>query len=323
MIGISANSIASFCSCRRKYYYEKVLHRVPATTSTSLSIGSAVHKGLESYWNNINDISNEPELLHQVIQDATDACHGLCVEDICKVHAMLEGYMRYFDEDRTRFTTVDVESSFSEFLIDDATVHGFMDAVVIEKGTGKYWLVEHKTARAVDDYYRQHINIDVQCGIYLYVLREKYGNDVGGVIYDIIRKPGIKMQIGESDEEFEARKAQLKAPGRCKQKKAETCAEFMDRLCDDLSNAYERIFITMDNIDLNNIISDVKCHAEEIIMAHETGSFFRSTCNCSGKFGVCPYFDVCCGRYSIESDIYIDSQSPFQSKESNSGWPRL
>lgn len=302
---LSASSIATFQTCRRRYYYEKILGLRPKETADSLAFGSAVHRGLERIFRAMMEAGHRGEQYsHEfrltTVEDAYLSALevDLSESDRIKVEVLLAKYAEiYLESDMRDLVVVDVErkgvrpilSPKSERKMRGTAVLGYCDALAKYKHIP--CVIEHKTTSAMTDDFFAHASIDLQVYLYADIYSHiGYGDSIKLVIYDAIQKPRHEMSVGESDEEFEARKAASKCPARCKRKESETAEEFRIRLEMSIDESYfRREFIEIDDSML------LEMHQELWEVAHDISKctcFGKSTCNCM-KWGKCPYMDVC------------------------------
>lgn len=323
---LSQSALSCYMQCPRKFFYEKIKRRVPQETSKSLIIGKAVHAGLEYYFRNLGHFRNlgSDGVFRQLADSMCEAAMlsmpvGCTEEDRIKVKVMLEQYAQtYMVCDSEQFEVLEVESWFDKPLLDkDFRMYGVVDAIVRMKSGGVY-IIEHKTASSVDDYYVEHIEIDSQVSSYLFGFNEKY--DIKGIIYDVIRKPKASMKVSETDAEYEARKAASKT-GRIKRKEAEDPDEYAQRVSDEMYDAFKRIILPVNwsnsdksdgfgKVQYGDSICDLAFQAIQIRDSLRNDIFPKHTCNCRTMYGVCPYFRVCTLRDSLDSENFSDYDSP-------------
>lgn len=227
---LSASSISTFQTCKRRYLYEKVRNLRPVETSDALAFGSAIHRGLERMFRNMMEAKHAGEQYsadfhHDTVNDAILSAYGedLSESDRIKVEVLLVKYAeRWLEEDMRERCVIAIESGEKNVILNPATgkqmrnvfVQGYCDAIVVDGNMLS--VVEHKTTSAMNDDYFDHASIDLQVYLYADIISRCYQDDVKQVIYDVIQKPRHEMAIGETDEEFEARKAAAKCPERCK-----------------------------------------------------------------------------------------------------------
>lgn len=169
---------------------------------------------------------------------------------------------------------------------------GKADGIVRNKKDGKLYILEHKTASAVDDGYIGRILIDWQVALYAKALSKELGEPIVGVVYDILIKPAIRMRQGEDDFEFEARRAASKT-GNIKRKVAETNDEFLNRLYENITEEnFIRKAILFDDVLTMEFTRDLFEVSQEI---GHCKCFYKNTGSCL-KYGVCPYMNLCKNR---------------------------
>jgi len=90
---------------------------------------------------------------------------------------------------------------------DEKVVHltGMFDGV-FEDAKGGVWLLETKTKSRIDeDGLSASLPFDRQVCLYLWALRQKYGKQVRGVLYNVVRRPGNRLGKTEKLAAFESR----------------------------------------------------------------------------------------------------------------------
>lgn len=85
-------------------------------------------------------------------------------------------------------------------------IRGRFDAI-LRKGNGKLWLMENKTKSRIDAEGLTSVlsSMDLQTMLYCLAIRKEYGETPEGVLYNVIKKPGLRQKIGETTEEYLAR----------------------------------------------------------------------------------------------------------------------
>ncbi len=96
-------------------------------------------------------------------------------------------------------------------------------------------LLEHKTAASIDANYLDKLWTDTQIALYCYYYLRELGYPIVGVIYNVLLKSRLKQSKGETQEDYEARHAELAAKNKsgkstAKRQLPETNEEFQGRL---------------------------------------------------------------------------------------------
>lgn len=105
---------------------------------------------------------------------------------------MMEHYMLWVRAQKDVFSDrnldyLSVEQNFKVHLYDDIYFAGRWDGLARHKPTGKLYLIEYKTARAIDERL-DTIRLDDQATGYCWSAQEILGEPIAGVIYTILRK---------------------------------------------------------------------------------------------------------------------------------------
>jgi hypothetical protein len=296
---ITHSAVGCFQECRVKWDYRYRREIVPKEPQTALGFGTAIHAGLE-FW-----------FKHGMAKGAVEAGvasgaeQGLKVEDLCKVQVLLEAYTENYKEEP--FEVVEVEKTLCVGLRNPRTLKysrtfrymGKVDGLV--KMDGGYYILEHKTASDIGQSYLDSLEIKPQTALYAAAMEET-GVPVRGAIYDIIEKPGIRMGKGETEEEYEARKAALMAKSKtgkttAQRKEAETVDDFMARLREKVTAAsFRRVTISLDLERKRDALDNIWRASQDM----RRPEIYPNTGNCI-RFGqVCPYLNLCRKHGRIE-----------------------
>ena len=285
-----------FASCHRAYQFAYVELVRPLVPSEALSFGTAMHALLENYW---GGNENPAPTTGDAFKDMT-------------LQALFEGYVnRWFAEDEDRFDKIAAEVGFQAPLMNPETggisktweIAGKIDAIAKEKGSGKVFIVEHKTTSQDigpgSDYWRK-LAIDGQVSGY-YVGAQSKGFDVENCLYDVIRKPTIKPYKATPEDKRKYNKDGSLSK-TCREFD-ETPEEWYERLKADIAERpdyyYARVEVARSADDLTDYLFDMWAVGREIADAERLGRFSRNPQSCSA-FGKCEYFDVCSGCASID-----------------------
>lgn len=76
----------------------------------------------------------------------------------------------------------------------DIILRGRLDGVLRYKG--KLWLMENKTKSVVDERIADYLPHDMQTQMYCHAVNLKYGEKVEGILYNVVRRPGLRIGKG-------------------------------------------------------------------------------------------------------------------------------
>jgi hypothetical protein len=198
---LTASRMAALLSCPRKHYWRYEVGLKPICDAPALRFGSAWHRAMEARWQGMAYADALAVAMGEGVADPVEAA---------TLAGMLAGYYAEYEGAREIVATLHPEQ---EFLLPLAGSRTFDTAGKIDGlgvlNDGRLCLVEHKTAGESvepDSEYWQRLRFNPQ--VYQYVLAARaLGWDVEVVIYDVARKPAIRVKQGETPEQFGERLA--------------------------------------------------------------------------------------------------------------------
>jgi len=196
---LTASAMTTFLSCPRLYFLR---YRAggkgmkPIAESDALSFGSAVHAVLQA---RAEGKSIDELLPEDAIETETDA----------KLYALMRGYDRCWSGDADIIQSMKPEIEFGPDPIAGSRTFvsaGKIDGLATLKD-GRIALVEHKTCgEDISDGAEYWTRLSFNTQLYKYVLALRARKiEIDTVIYDVIRKPTIKIGAGQTAKEYAAR----------------------------------------------------------------------------------------------------------------------
>lgn len=208
---VHATQVHTYLTCPRMYYFQYVENLVPVVESPKTAFGRGFHIGAAAYYT--------PGLQSPIARRecAVSAYHewaataeaqaalaggnesGRARESIELGEALLHEYMR-FAEENDDFRSVAVEQPFAlpvwkkcrdgalrqlEVRGTPVYYYGTFDGIVRSR-YGRLWLQERKTASSFPS--EQELRMNLQVSFYLLAAYQLYGDEVCGMIYDVVRK---------------------------------------------------------------------------------------------------------------------------------------
>lgn len=291
---LTHSGMQCFNDCRMKYHWRYDLGLCPVEKIQAFEFGSAFHKGLEVWFKyGIQDAA-----LNAAQTDAER--RGLTLEDQIKLECMLTKYMEIYAHEN--FTVIEIEMPFRVDLCNPKTGRksklfwhsGKIDGLVKDT-KGDYFILEHKTVSDINDAFKERILIDSQIGEYVIGIERALGITVAGSIYDVAEKPKIKMKMGETDEEFEARKADLLSKSKtgktsAKKQEPETADEFRARMMNALSDMNYQRFIVPFTPERKREMKEELWMISQHMRAQMV---YKNTGMCARMGMKCPFLDLC------------------------------
>lgn len=245
---VSHSQLATWRRCPREWHYRYQLERAPrAPAAPALLAGKAIHAALGAYHR------GEP-------YEVEDVMH----------RAMMRGYVaRWGDEPRATRTDI----PFKVDLGDGISVRGEFD------GLGDGFVIEHKTSSEDispgSAYWRKVLQVDAQVATYLHAAQSM---GIDRIVYDVLRKPALRLGKKETPEAFET------------------------RICEDIAarpdHYYQRATVVRLEAEREEYVSDVR----GTVFLMRTGATPRNVDSCQKWGRDCDFFGVCTGEVSINDD---------------------
>lgn len=261
---------------------------------------------------------------------------------VAKANAMLRVWVDKWASKWADYKIISVEHEFCFPLLNPETEAssrtfdeaGKMDVVAQHIPTGKIVVIEHKTtADAVDpgsDYW-DRLRMDTQCSKYYLAASHMDIGEVGSILYDVLRKPGQRpSQVPTLDENgykivLDAGGTRIltangKKPretgdaerGWVVQGRPETPEEYEARLLEVLRAAPDDYFAQREvprlNSDLLEYMEDAWAMSQQILYFRNKNLWARNPQACK-IMGTCEYFDLCCGRASVDGVRYAKREN--------------
>lgn len=182
---MSVSAQRCLMKCPRKFEIEYVRRWQPETTALELLIGTAFHEFLNA---RRKGLVFDPEALYEAMETYEQA----------RVSALVIAYQKHYENDDLVFKGSEVEFNKRLFPRSRTLVHGFIDGLA--EMDGKLYLVENKTTSddiSPESDYWLRLRHDPQIHAYAWACPKK----TYGVIYDVVRKPALRVNaIPQLDE---------------------------------------------------------------------------------------------------------------------------
>lgn len=291
----------SFRNCRKACEWRYLRELVPIGRDQALSFGTLIHTCLEM-WHGGSGLDAVLDFIDKAFpnrsQDESQK------SDWHLARAMMTGYAsRYVVED---FEVVALEKTFEGRIINPATgacsrsltIAGKVDGIV--RRGHEHYILEHKTASQVDADYLERLWTDLQITLYAHYIEQTLGIKIAGVIYNVLVKAKLQQSKGETECEFEARRAELLAKSKtgkstATRKLPETDEAFQERLAAKYAEPgmlhREMLYISREQFDAMK--ADLWEFAQQFLDCRRRGAFCRNTSYCFANHRQCAYFALC------------------------------
>jgi len=300
---LTYSSMSDFQGCRRKYLHRHVDGLVPIEKPHALWFGSVTHQWLEAWHGTRTTEAAQMVIDHAYVNRATEPAEK---RDWHFQTAMLRAYAdQYPDED---FEVVDLEKEFSGPLVNPRTGRKSRSFIVRGKADGivcrgnEFLLLEHKTASSITGDYLERLAMDMQIQLYSYYIRETLDHPISSIIYNVLVKPRLAQTEGETEEQYQARKAALVAKSKsgkssAKRRMPESDEDFQYRLDAwfEVEPRFTRVELLLDFDTIANIRQQIWDIGKELLDARRHGRWHQNPRSCFG-FGKCQYFELCVSK---------------------------
>ncbi len=290
-----------FRNCRRAAELRYLEHLVPLERDRNLHFGSLIHECLQT-WHARRDLAEVLELIDSRCLNRTQDENQH--RDWHLATAMMKGYASRYPAEE--FEVVALEKAFEGYIINPATgaasrsftLAGKVDGIV--RIGSEHFILEHKTAGQLDADYLERLWTDFQITIYAYYVEQTMGVPITGILYNVLVKAKLQQSKGETEEEFQARRAELLAKSKtgktsAKRRMPETDEEFQQRLAEKYADSTmfhrELLYLSRDRFDV--LRSELWELTQAFLDARRRGVFYQNTAFCFNYQRPCPYFALC------------------------------
>lgn len=285
-INLSASSIRTFMSCRRRYWFQYVERLQPLVRETPLSFGSAVHAGLEFLF---NSRSNNPERIMAAIKESYSAQE--LEESGNNPDLALRAVLAY---DRNvpwnTWRMLAVEPWFEVSVGHGRRLRGRWDGLV--EVNGSLFVLEHKTvAGGVSERALHHLLWDMQAGLYILAAREK-GLNVQGILYDFIPKPTIEPLLATPAEKRKyTKEGKLYGNQRDTDETKEAYMDRVDEWYDANKAGFIQHIVQRNQNQIDALVGQIMQLATDIRVCENNEAYYMNPSACAVLS--CPYQGVC------------------------------
>jgi hypothetical protein len=303
-----------FRNCRKAVEWRHIEQLVPLQRDHNLHFGSLIHECLE-LWHGERDLAKVLDRIDRLCPNrAQDEDQK---RDWLNATAMMRGYAEHYSTEE--FEIVALEKTFQGPIVNPATgaasrsfvLAGKIDGIV--RIGGDYFVLEHKTASQMDADYLEKLWTDFQITLYSHYIEQVLGIPITGILYNVLVKARLQQGRGETEEEYQARRAELLAKSKtgkttAKRKMPETDEDFQERLAekyaDPLMFHRETLYLSRDRFDI--LRSELWELTQAFLDARRRGVFYQNTAFCFNYQRPCAYFALCRsnGNPNVRDNFY-------------------
>lgn len=313
---LTNSRIKAFRRCQHEHFLMYEQGYRPIQDEDALIFGDLMHKALEVYWHG----QGEENIL------ATIANNARTPLDVVKASVLMMGYMARWEEEDAKIKVASPEKEFVTPLVNPET--GRKSQTFERSGKIDVLLedayIEHKTTGSdigVGTTYWKRLILDSQVSTY-FAGAKAHGVDARRCIYDVIRKPGLRLKdipLVEDGAKLVVDKDNNRVRTKDGKKwretadselgyrlvtRPETLEEFEARLTEEVSGNPDKYYQRGDVVRLEQELLEADLDVWHLAQSmHENLSRGRhpknpDACERYGRF--CGFFDACVGEASLD-----------------------
>lgn len=314
---LTYSALNCFRNCPRKYRLRYIDALRRPERPEALAFGSVIHDALELWYMAEPSDTRLFDVLDYIDAQYPAREHDAEIRRTWHLaRAMFEGYAARYPAES--FEVVEVEKEFTAEIRNPDTGRPSQTFVIAGKADGiirldgELYLLEHKTASSITSDYLDRLWTDTQIALYSHYLRE-LGYPIVGVIYNVLLKTRLKQREGESQVEYEQRRAELAAKNKsgrstAKRQLPESDTEYRARLAEWYARPEafhrERIYLSEDRMAL--LTEEVWEITQQYLDAKRRGKWLLNTSHCFSFQRPCEYLPYCQSGFSpnVRDNLY-------------------
>lgn len=286
----SNTKLQTYLTCPKLYRHQYVRKITTRSTPFYFVLGRAVHSFLECWY-----LGGSPADARRKLNAEFDEVDLSLLkpeqvqkleEDRAVALGMTAAYPKFYKDDHERFKNLMTEKDH-EFTVTVQKPIGPLKYrakldMLAQDHADDWWICEHKTAGKVDATYTNRIRIDSQVLGQMHVAKDLLGKWPKGVIYNILKKPAIRIRSKESTTAFRKRLTK----------------EYTDVANNRQKSYFTREELIVDSRALDEWFKNTKYVMETLAIKHlhRAKLWPMNTGACSNNYGTCAFLQACLDR---------------------------
>ena len=214
-VSVSHSSLADFNKCKRYYKLRHMDLLFPKIKKSALRFGGIFHASVERMYKT-GELQSSLSHIEEEISKVDTTFFGqkdhsdLEWSKTVLVAASKAWFSRFYLSDlekgveviqlERKYRGLPIYNPSSGYKSIKATL-SFISDMVVRRPDGLY-LVEYKTAAKIGDDYIAELDIDHQVSTYIFYLEMKLKEKIQGILYRVLKKPGIRLRKKETPDQF-------------------------------------------------------------------------------------------------------------------------
>ena len=171
------STLSCFQTCRKKFYYQHILHLKPKLKGVPLLFGGAIHEGLDE-WYTTNDVE---KMVSAFLKNYEDR-EGDDLRTRANGEKMLRAYASKYATEY--FKVLDKPEASFVYPIGNIMFGGRIDLPI--EMNGDLWIMEHKTTTRLGGSYFNQYELDKQPTGYVLAAEEYFGRECKGCLMNVM-----------------------------------------------------------------------------------------------------------------------------------------
>jgi len=285
---MSVSSVQDWLTCKRLYYYKRIKKYDRNVYNLAFIVGRVVQEGLGALLaKSVDPKTKKPNAMEVMMgvykREKNEAVRqfGLTIDQIATLNmqeiitkGMLLAYQKKYSKMIADMKHLGNEVEGALDLGNDVTFVIKMDNIV--RVRSKKILHELKTTKEITPDYVKRIQTDLQIATYYHFHNIIWPEEpIEEVMYDVVRKPSIRLKKSESRQQF------LERLEKWYQKPEDMSVFHIERF-------------KKPGIDEDSIINTIVKVSEEMLRSKEKEDYYQDFDKCHSYYGdVCPYYTLC------------------------------
>lgn len=289
---LSYTSLNNWSKCKRYFYFKEVVKIERKSLNINFLVGKVAQFGVHLIMAKDSEYLKKTMVYFKELKADTKGFTFTekQTQEIEEVPYIIQGMLKAYAKKYEHFLK-DVKHLKNEVKIklelDNCTIISSIDNLF--RVGSHIWMHELKTSKELTPQKVMRIKTDLQHALYYYVFHKMYGSKykIHKVLYDIIRKPSIRLKKTESRQEYVARLADWYSGTEGQVEDKKFYAEPIDRPM----------------LKEKDVMNSIQHIANEVLSCKTINDYWQDFDKCFDKYGMCEYYDICHREGSDEKSM--------------------
>lgn len=201
--GVTYSFLDEFQKCREQARLSYVVGYTQVEMVEAFEYGNCIHNCLEAYGKANRETINHNKVLNEYRDKRKQTLRAAEQQELNRIvetaRLVWPAYLKWWTAKGgmetlpdCEFVSLEEDFKFPHTLPggQEIILRGRLDGVL--RYQGQLWLMENKTKSVVDERIADYLPHDMQTMMYCHCVEQKYGEPVAGILYNVVRRPGLK-----------------------------------------------------------------------------------------------------------------------------------